>query len=133
MLLTIIEIMDHSFSMAPGLKLGDRVQADTVAVLGGQRAGDVCGPWACKRVLHGLVVEVLGNGRQPKFKIKWDKCDNESVLSPRILEREAVAIGATERADSTVESDSNDSDREELQDPEEDLTEVDPLKPHGTS
>ena len=59
--------------MAPGLKLGDRVQADAVAVLGGRRAGDVCGPWARKRVLHGLVVEVVGTGRQRKFKIKWDE------------------------------------------------------------
>ena len=32
-----------------------------------------------------------------------------------------------------MEPDSNNSGREELWDPEEDLTEVDPLKPHGTS
>ena len=73
--------------MAPGLKHGDRVQADAIAVLGGQRAGDVCGPWAHKTVLHGLVVKVVGAGRQWKFKIKWDECDDESVLSPRVLER----------------------------------------------
>ena len=119
--------------MTPGLKLGDRVQADAVAVLGGQRTSDVCGPWARKRVLYGLVVEVVGTGRQRKFKIKWDECDDESVLSPQVLEREAVAVGVTERADSTVESDSNNADREELRGPEEDLTEVDPLKLHGTS
>ena len=50
-----------------------------------------------------------------------------------MLEREAVAVGATEGPDSTVESDSNNSDREELRDSEEDLTELDLLKPHGTS
>ena len=44
-----------------------------------------------------------------------------------------MAVGATEGPDSTVESDSKDSDREELRDPEEDRTKVDPLKPHGTS
>ena len=49
-----------------------------------------------------------------------------------MLEREVVAVGATEGPDSTVESDSNDSDREGLWD-SEDLTEVDLLKPHGTS
>ena len=53
--------------MAPGLKVGDRVQADAVTVLGGRRADDVCGPWARKRVLHGSVVEVVGNGRQRKL------------------------------------------------------------------
>ena len=53
-----------------------------------------------------------------------NECDDESVLSPRVLEREAVGVGATEGPDSTVESDSNDSDREELRHPEEDLTEV---------
>ena len=37
-----------------------------------------------------------------------------------------MAVVATERADSTVESDSNNSEREELRDPE-DLSEVDPL------
>ena len=79
------------------------------------------------------LVEVVGTGRQRKFKIKWDECDDEKILSPRVLELEAVAVGATEGSDSSVESDSNNSGREELRDPEEDLTEVDPLKPHGTS
>ena len=78
------------------LKLGDRMQADAVAVLGGRRAGDVCGPWARKSVLHGLVVEILGTRLQRKFKIKWDECDDEfddeSVFSPRVLDREALAM-----------------------------------------
>ena len=59
--------------MAPGLKLGDRVQAEAVAVLGSQRAQDVFGPWARKKLLHGLVVDVIGCGRQRKFKVKWDE------------------------------------------------------------
>ena len=50
--------------MAPGLKLGDRVQAEAVAVLGSRKAGDVFGPWARKKLLHGLVVDVIGCGRQ---------------------------------------------------------------------
>ena len=66
--------------MAPGLKVDDLVQADAVTVLGGRRAGDMCGPWARKRVLHGSVVEVVGNRRQRKFKVKWYECDDESVL-----------------------------------------------------
>ena len=67
--------------MAPGLKLGDRVQAKAVAALGSRKAGDVFGPWARRKLLHGLVVDVIGCGRQWKLKVKWDECDCEAVLS----------------------------------------------------
>ena len=62
-----INYTDHSLDTAPGLKLG--VQVDAVAVPGGRRAGDVCGPWARKTVLHGLVVEVLGTGLNGSLKL----------------------------------------------------------------
>ena len=94
--------------MAPGLKLGDHVQAEAVAVLGSRKAGDVFGPWA---LLHGLVVDVIGCGRQRKFKVKWDKCACEAVLSACSLERE-VLMSATE------ETESSGSDEEEIHNPE---------------
>ena len=93
MLLTIIKITYHLLNMAPGLKLGDRVQADTVAVLGSRCAGDVCGHWAHKRVLHGLVAEVVGTGYQQKFKIKWNECS--SSIGTFSAERQVVTVGIT--------------------------------------
>lgn len=71
--------------MVCGLKLGDHMQADTVAVLGGRRAGDVCGPWAHKRVLHGLVVEVVGTGHQQKL-------NGTNVTMNRYFHREYLRV-----------------------------------------
>lgn len=54
---------------------------------------------------------MIGCGRQRKFKVKWDECDCEAVLSSRSLERE-VLMSATE------EMESSGSDEEEIHNPE---------------
>eukprot|EP00731_Ephydatia_muelleri_P031708 Em0023g215a len=72
--------------MAPGLKVGDLVKAKAVNVLGNRRAGDVFGPWAAKTELHGSVIECVGVGRIRKLKVKWNECDDISILSALSLE-----------------------------------------------
>ena len=52
-------------------------------MLGGRRAGDVCGPWARKTVLHGLVVEVVGTGLNESLKL-----NGTNVMMNRYFHRE---------------------------------------------
>ena len=72
--------------MAPGLKVGDRVKAKPTVVFGCRRAGDIFGPWASEREVHGTVKDVLGNGRSRKLQVIWDECSDISTVSPRVLQ-----------------------------------------------
>ena len=47
--------------MVPGLKVGNRVKANTASIFGCRQAGDIFGPWASRHEVHGTVVEVLGS------------------------------------------------------------------------
>ena len=78
------------------VKSSSGVQAEAVAVMGSRKPGDVFGPWTQKKLLHGLVVDVIGCGHQRKFKVKWDECDCEAELSACSLEREEVLMSATQ-------------------------------------
>ena len=72
--------------MAPGLKVGDRVKAKPTVIFGCRRAGDILGPWASEREVHGTVKDVLGNGWSRKLQVIWDECSDISTVSPRVLQ-----------------------------------------------
>ena len=72
--------------MAPGLKVGDRVKAKPTVIFGCRRAGDIFGPWASEREVHGTVKDVLGNGWSRKLQVIWDECSDISTVSPRVLQ-----------------------------------------------
>ena len=55
-------------------------------MLGNRPAGDVFGPWAATSELHGRVIKCVGVGRMRKLKVKWNECDDISILSARSLE-----------------------------------------------
>ena len=74
--------------MVPGLKVGDRVKVKSSIIFGCQRAGDIFGPWASEREVHGTVKDVLGNGRSRKLQVIWDECSDISTVSPRVLQRD---------------------------------------------
>ena len=74
--------------MAPGLKVGDRVKAKPSVIFRCRRAGDIFGPWASEREVHGTVKDVLGNGRSRKLQVIWDECSDISTVSPRVLQRD---------------------------------------------
>lgn len=67
--------------MVPGLKVGHQVKAKAVNVLGNRRAGDIFGPWAAKSELQGSVIECVGVVHMQKIKVKWNECDDISILS----------------------------------------------------
>lgn len=124
--------------MAPGLKVGDQVKAKAVNVLGNRRAGDVFGPWAAKSELHGSVIECVGVGRTRKLKVKWNECDDISILSARSLEIDDLCASVEAVEESTDSESSIDEEAGDSMDYSEgwqsDLEEpgVSQLRPHGT-
>ena len=124
--------------MAPGLKVGDLVKAKAVNVLGNRRAGDVFGPWAVKSELHGSVIECVGVGRMRKLKVKWNECDDISILSARSLELDDLCTSVEAIEESTDSESSIDEEAGDSMDYSEgrqgDLEEpgVSQLRPHGT-
>ncbi|KAL5500807.1 hypothetical protein EMCRGX_G012412 [Ephydatia muelleri] len=123
--------------MAPGLKVGDLVKAKAVNVLGNRRAGDVFGPWAAKSELHGSVIECVGVGRMRKLKVKWNECDDISILSARSLELDDLCT-SVEAVEESTDSESSIDEAGDSMDYSEgrqgDLEEpgVSQLRPHGT-
>eukprot|EP00731_Ephydatia_muelleri_P012032 Em0006g926a len=124
--------------MAPGLKVGDLVKAKAVNVLGNRRAGDVFGPWAAKSELHGSVIECVGVDRMRKLKVKWNECDDISILSARSLELDDLCTSVEAVEESTDSESSIDEEAGDSMDYSEgrqgDLEEpgVSQLRPHGT-
>lgn len=124
--------------MAPGLKVGDQVKAKAVNVLGNRRAGDVFGPWAAKSELHGSVIECVGVGRTRKLKVKWNECDDISILSAQSLEIDDLCASVEAVEESTDSESSIDEEAGDSMDYSEgwqsDLEEpgVSQLRPHGT-
>ena len=126
--------------MAPGLKVGDRVKAQATCIFGCRRVGDIFGPWASRSEVHGTVVEVLGTGRTRKLRVKWDECNDVSVLSPRALqlhvnnhvvamEDDSECSGSSSESD-TIEGDIEQSGEEAHLAQENDETSL--LRPHNT-
>ena len=83
-------------------------------MLGNRRAGDVFGPWAAKSELHGSVIECVGVGRMRKLKVKWNECDDISILSARSLELDDLctsveAVEESTDSESSIDEEAGDS------------------------
>ena len=119
--------------MAPGLKVGDQVN-----VLGNRQAGDVFGPWAAKSELHGSVIECVGVSRTRKLKVKWNECDDISILSTGSLELDDLcasveAVEESTDSESSIDEEVGDSmDYSEGRQSDLEEPEVSQLRPHGT-
>ncbi len=77
--------------MVAGVKIGMRVEASAVKILGARAATDEFGKQAVRCLVVGTVVGVDGQGRGAKWKVKWDRPQIESSWSARTLSKETVA------------------------------------------
>lgn len=67
--------------MVPELKVGDRVKAKGVNVLGNRHSGGIFGPWVAKCELQGSVIKYVVVSCNRKLKSKWNESVDITILS----------------------------------------------------